>query len=706
MSWTHSSALNFDYDSEKELGEDTGFFENIDVAFDHEQSENVSNSESIVMVEDINNLYAALHERTGQPRFDILSNYGNRVGPFTIEMRDVNAERDLVIKLRQQYPDDKRLRTYEQMIDDKKPELKALRERSQDVYDRAGVMGTVGSFIGMMGAHFTDPLFTYSLPLGAGPIAGKTALSRAALFAKKEAAIAGGAEVPVSFSQWQWKKKIDSAWTAWDGAEQILMVMAGTGLLSGVGYAIGDALGWTHAAKVARENGLEGEAQILEKRARVIEESEAQGVSVEEVLDARVEAESQIGTHSVDTSYRLEHTSSAPGERNSGFDVSGAYPDDVYGPNGARYYGSAANKLEREQDEAAIQVLREMRGNPDSVVTIYRAVPDAVDTIHPGDWVTTTESYAKEHGERHLSDEGGWHIISEEVRAKEIFTDGDSLHEWGYHPAITPDAVPLSPGKPQSLNGEDLIWNEKFIDSGGDTSVIDRLALEIIEHYPDAKPSQVIDLIRSDGPDSQLIELAESLESKGRMGRFVRAARTTNDLGKAGRVDVLSAAPKEPIVIYHGTSETFDDFDLDKTADGTVWFTDNKALVDSGEVGASGQGQVIERVIDEDKLKLAGWDENDKFSTGELIDQGYDGLKLVEDDQTTYRIFDPAKLSKVGESPSKYNADLEVPGTPILEGSEITATVRSYAEVMEEFDAEEQLWKDVETCMVGLADGK
>ena len=55
---------------------------------------------------------------------------------------------------------------------------------------------------------------------------------------------------------------------------------------------------------------------------------------------------------------------------------------------------------------------------------------------------------------------------------------------------------------------------------------------------------------------------------------------------------------------------------------------------------------------------------------------------------------------------SKYNADLEVPGTPILEGSEITATVRSYSEVMEEFDAEEQLWKDVETCMMGLSDGK
>jgi hypothetical protein len=69
-------------------------------------------------------------------------------------------------------------------------------------------------------------------------------------------------------------------------------------------------------------------------------------------------------------------------------------------------------------------------------------------------------------------------------------------------------------------------------------------------------------------------------------------------------------------------------------------------------------------------------------------------------------IWNEAHGSGVGESPNKYNADLEVPGAPTLKGSEITATVRSYSEVMEEFDAEEQIWKDFETCMVGLADGK
>ena len=297
MNWYAPSSLNLDYDSEKELGEDTGFMENFNASFDHEQAENLSNSESIAMMEDVNNAYAALHEYTGQARFDTLSSYGNEVAGFDIDLRDLDAEQDLIIKLRQQHPDDTRLRTYSQMIADKKPELKALRERSQGVYDRAGVMGTVGTFLGTMGAHVKDPLFMYSLPFGAGPTTAKTALGRAVQVGAKEAAVAFVAEVPVTYSRWQWKKEIESPWTVWDAAEETLMVMAGTGLLSGVGYAIGDALGWTHAAKVARENGLEGEAQLLEKRAKKIDEANAHGVDVDELLQAEDEALQKVLTY-------------------------------------------------------------------------------------------------------------------------------------------------------------------------------------------------------------------------------------------------------------------------------------------------------------------------------------------------------------------------------------------------------------------------
>lgn len=51
--------------------------------------------------------------------------------------------------------------------------------------------------------------------------------------------------------------------------------------------------------------------------------------------------------------------------------------------------------------------------------------------INPGDWVTINRSYAKEHGDSNLK---GYKIISKVATAKELFTDGNSIHEWGYDP--------------------------------------------------------------------------------------------------------------------------------------------------------------------------------------------------------------------------------------------------------------------------------
>lgn len=77
------------------------------------------------------------------------------------------------------------------------------------------------------------------------------------------------------------------------------------------------------------------------------------------------------------------------------------------------------------------------RGNPTKDVTIYRAVPEAVNEIHRGDWVTLTKNYAKLHLEHVYGigrDPGKGKIISKKVCAKELFTAGDSLSEWGYWP--------------------------------------------------------------------------------------------------------------------------------------------------------------------------------------------------------------------------------------------------------------------------------
>ena len=131
-----------------------------------------------------------------------------------------------------------------------------------------------------------------------------------------------------------------------------------------------------------------------------------------------------------DSDYRATHT--APTGRD-GFSVSindatkGIYPEDLYSPDGYRYYGSG-----RAMDMQSWSIFKRVKGNPDAQVAIYRAVPKSVKEtkLRNGDWVTINEDYARQHGEAHIK--GPYKIIKDTVPAKYVFTNGDSLHEQGY----------------------------------------------------------------------------------------------------------------------------------------------------------------------------------------------------------------------------------------------------------------------------------
>ena len=108
----------------------------------------------------------------------------------------------------------------------------------------------------------------------------------------------------------------------------------------------------------------------------------------------------------------------------------GIYPDDVYSPRGVQIYGTGYKEL----DKQAHALIMEYRGKPEKSITIYRAIPKDATTskISRGDWVTPIKQYAIQHGESNLNDE--YQILTKEVKAKEIFTSGDSWLEWGYAP--------------------------------------------------------------------------------------------------------------------------------------------------------------------------------------------------------------------------------------------------------------------------------
>lgn len=114
------------------------------------------------------------------------------------------------------------------------------------------------------------------------------------------------------------------------------------------------------------------------------------------------------------------------------FDLKKMFPSDVL--EHPDWYG-AINK------EGVDQLRDVFSSNVDSV-RIYRAVPTTdsngsmIDTIFVGDWISLSYNYAygeamyyKERGE-------GWHILTAVVPASNVWTNGDSLEEWGFDSTV------------------------------------------------------------------------------------------------------------------------------------------------------------------------------------------------------------------------------------------------------------------------------
>jgi len=214
--------------------------------------------------------------------------------------------------------------------------------------------------------------------------------------------------------------------------------------------------------------------------------------------------------------YRGEHEAPGPEEDAPLYDVTkegDVYPDDIYSSEGLRFYGTGQDKADRE----SISVIQSVRGKPNARVKMYRAVPHvktseetlnqlekemdaylkrgtlppgisdgsawydnawetreelrkmedepvAIVKINTGDWVTLSKTYAKEHGESALN--GEYKIISKTVNAKELFTNGDSINEFGYWEKgeqVFEQPVDRPTIKEGSITPEDVI---AFLDEG------------------------------------------------------------------------------------------------------------------------------------------------------------------------------------------------------------------------------------------------
>lgn len=170
---------------------------------------------------------------------------------------------------------------------------------------------------------------------------------------------------------------------------------------------------------------IDGRSTLDAQRAyrEAVESGDTQ--TAEEILRQRY----RIRGYSPDIDNRMMHV--APNSKD-GYsarldDLTPMYGDDIYSPDAEYYFGTGES-----YDGAAIAAIQNAHNNPDALVTVYRAIPSSVqdNVLRNGDWVTTVEDYAREHGERTL--EGAYRIIEETVPVRYLYGNGDSIFEFGY----------------------------------------------------------------------------------------------------------------------------------------------------------------------------------------------------------------------------------------------------------------------------------
>lgn len=153
-------------------------------------------------------------------------------------------------------------------------------------------------------------------------------------------------------------------------------------------------------------------------------------LSVESDLHAMVHQHALDSGYTDNYDYRMRHE--APHADEDGYhssleDVSDMYGSDIYTSNALSYFRTGFPKA----DVKAINIIQQNRDNEDAMIKIYRAVPkDAPDVIYNRDWVAITKEYAEIHGEAVLK--GNYKIIENTVPAKHLYTEGNSIQEWGY----------------------------------------------------------------------------------------------------------------------------------------------------------------------------------------------------------------------------------------------------------------------------------
>lgn len=192
---------------------------------------------------------------------------------------------------------------------------------------------------------------------------------------------------------------------------------------------------------LTRSNNQEWTVSLLDEEGDLVESlgvHRTKKAAIEEAQAHADEAAAASTVDEVDSSYRMTHQSPGPESGTSVDNMEAVYPN-FYARSDLYSTGDEVS------DAESLRVINSVIGNPEATVTIYRSLPpDVPQVINPGDWVSLSKNYAKEHGMDAVDEAADWPVISREVPAREVYNNGDSINEWGWTPSAADEVAPTS----------------------------------------------------------------------------------------------------------------------------------------------------------------------------------------------------------------------------------------------------------------------
>lgn len=137
-------------------------------------------------------------------------------------------------------------------------------------------------------------------------------------------------------------------------------------------------------------------------------------------------SEAEAGTAQKVMNYMMRHRPDTIEDSAALHDLADWLPG-IY--DAAKRKGFSAN-VSGVNDADAFKVFDEVRGNPDALVDVFRAVPKGKRDFNAGDWVSISKDYAHKQGKHTRGDD--YDIITTKARAGDISEPGDSIFEQGY----------------------------------------------------------------------------------------------------------------------------------------------------------------------------------------------------------------------------------------------------------------------------------